>query len=458
MRLKRLTLVGFKSFADKTSLEFQPGVTAIVGPNGCGKSNIADAIRWVLGEQSARALRGSAMADVIFNGTESRKPLAMAEVSLTIEGVEPDRLKSAGVSLDFSEITVSRRVYRDGAGEYFLNRTPCRLRDIQHLFAGTGMGRAAYSIMAQGNITQILSSRPEERRVVFEEAAGITRFKAQKKEALRKLEQTEQNLTRVADLIGEVKRRIGSLQRQAAKARRYRRYAEQLELIETRLARRQWEELSAKLAAAQAELDRLRADRQEAENALAEAETKGKAAREQAAALQERRSEVQRRGVELEAQIRQAKYQIETGRRRIRELAEQAEAAAEERDRALARRREALEEIRRLETEVAEQAAALRAAEEELEQKEAAAAELDASAEGLEKELERLHEVLFDTAGRSAETRNRIRTLERQIASLDSRREKLRAEAAALEKEEAGRREEAERAEREIQEAAAELA
>ena len=192
-----------------------------MGPNGCGKSNVSDAIRWVLGEQSAKALRGGEMADVIFNGTDGRKPLGMAEVSLTIGGVDEEHLTAAGVEMAYNEVTVTRRVFRDGGSEYFINKTPCRLKDIQQLFMGTGVGRTSYSIMAQGNITQILSSKPEDRRMIFEEAAGITKYKAQKKEALRKLEYTEQNLLRVADLVREVKRQIGSLQRQAGKARRY---------------------------------------------------------------------------------------------------------------------------------------------------------------------------------------------------------------------------------------------
>ena len=199
MYLKNLTVLGFKSFADKTSLNFQPGVTAIVGPNGCGKSNVSDAIRWVLGEQSAKALRGGEMADVIFNGTDGRKPFGMAEVSLTIGGVDEENLHAAGVEMAYNEVTVTRRVFRDGGSEYFINKTACRLKDIQQLFMGTGVGRTSYSIMAQGNITQILSSKPEDRRMIFEEAAGITKFKAQKKESLRKLEYTEQTLLRIAD-------------------------------------------------------------------------------------------------------------------------------------------------------------------------------------------------------------------------------------------------------------------
>ena len=194
MYLKNLTVFGFKSFADKTTLNFQPGVTAIVGPNGCGKSNVSDAIRWVLGEQSAKALRGGEMADVIFNGTDGRKPLGMAEVSLTIGGVDEEHLQGrrGGGCLQRSD------GHPPGLPRWrqriFHQQDSCRLKDIQQLFMGTGVGRTSYSIMAQGNITQILSSKPEDRRMIFEEAAGITKFKAQKKEALRKLEYTEQNL------------------------------------------------------------------------------------------------------------------------------------------------------------------------------------------------------------------------------------------------------------------------
>src|SRR6184192_2088700 len=258
MYLKNLTVLGFKSFADKTSLNFQPGVTAIVGPNGCGKSNVSDAIRWVLGEQSAKALRGGEMSDVIFNGTDGRKPLGMAEVSLTIGGVDDEHLMAAGVEIAYNEVTLTRRVFRDGGSEYFLNKTPCRLKDIQQLFMGTGVGRTSYSIMAQGNITQILSSKPEDRRMIFEEAAGITKFKTQKKEALRKLEYTEQNLLRVSDLIREVKRQIGSLQRQAGKARRYKSLMIELQHLDTQLARHQFDVLQGEIHQRQSSIENLR--------------------------------------------------------------------------------------------------------------------------------------------------------------------------------------------------------
>jgi chromosome segregation protein len=245
MYLKNLSVLGFKSFADKTSVDFVRGVTAIVGPNGCGKSNVSDAIRWVLGEQSAKALRGGEMADVIFNGTDNRKQLGMAEVSLTFSECK-EVLKTgqvAGSDVNFDEVTVTRRIFRDGNSEYFINRSPCRLRDIQTLFMDTGIGRASYSIMEQGKIDKILSSHPEDRRAIFEEAAGITKFKSQKKEALRKLEYTEANLLRVADIIKEVKRQINSLQRQVSKARRYQALTQEIKVLDSQLARHEYEEI-----------------------------------------------------------------------------------------------------------------------------------------------------------------------------------------------------------------------
>lgn len=226
MYLKELRINGFKSFANPTRLELEPGVTAIVGPNGCGKSNIADAIRWVLGEQSAKSLRAGAMQDVIFQGTESRKPVNLCEVSLVFTACE-EQLGTA-----FAEVEVTRRVLRDGGGQYYINGKQCRLRDIQRLFLDTGVGQVSYSFMLQGQIDQILSSNPAERRTIFEEAAGISRYKAQRREALLKLNQVDTNLARVTDVIEEISRQIGSLKRQAAKALRYKRIKTRLTHIE----------------------------------------------------------------------------------------------------------------------------------------------------------------------------------------------------------------------------------
>src|SRR6267378_6577436 len=251
MHLHSLELLGFKSFADKTVFEFHEGVTAVVGPNGCGKSNVLDAVRWVLGEQSAKALRGGEMADVIFNGTDSRKPVGFGEVSLTFTNCGSE------LGVDWHDVRVTRRVYRDGNSEYFLNKTLCRLRDIQNLFADTGVARSAYSMMEQGKIDLLLSSRPEDRRAVFEEAAGITKYKTQKREALRKLEATEANLLRIGDVIKEVKRQIGSLQRQAGKARRYQALHADVRVLETHLSRKQLDALEQELSECTGEIARV---------------------------------------------------------------------------------------------------------------------------------------------------------------------------------------------------------
>lgn len=253
MHLKALKLHGFKSFADPTTLRFEPGVTAIVGPNGCGKSNVADSIRWVLGEQSAKALRGGKMQDVIFEGADTRKPSQMCEVALLLTDCEKQ------LGSEFHEIEIMRRVHRDGGGEYFFNGQPCRLKDIQKLFMDTGIGRTSYSIMAQGQIDQILSSKPEERRAVFEEAAGITKYKAQRKEALSKLTLTEQNLVRVADVVAEIGRQIGSLRRQASKALRHKKLSWRLRHLALAHHGYHYAQVSASVAQLEEQVIQLRA-------------------------------------------------------------------------------------------------------------------------------------------------------------------------------------------------------
>jgi len=258
MYLKQLDIVGFKSFADKTKLVFDPGLIAIVGPNGCGKSNVSDAIRWVLGEQRPTALRCSKLVDVVFNGTDTRKPLGLAEVTITFADCEKE------LGTEYHEVTIQRRVYRDGSGEYFLNKQPCRLKDIQHLLMGTGIGTSSYSVMAQGQIDAILSSRPEDRRAVFEEASGITKFKADRKEALRKIEQTEQNLLREADILKEMKRQIASLQRQVGKAKKYKELRDELRGLDIYVSRQRIRDFDA-------ELEQNAGSRREVERAIEEA-------------------------------------------------------------------------------------------------------------------------------------------------------------------------------------------
>ena len=211
MRLDSVEITGFKSFCDRQELSFTGGVTGIVGPNGCGKSNVSDAINWVLGEQSVKSLRGTSMEDVIFNGSSSRQPLQMAEVNLKVSGLN-------GNSPDGSpECVVSRRLYRNGESEYLMNGKLCRLRDIHELFMDTGLGSKAYSIIEQGKIGQILSSKPTERRAIIEEAAGITKYKARRRQTQLKLEAAQQNLLRVNDIVNEVEKQLESLKRQAVK-------------------------------------------------------------------------------------------------------------------------------------------------------------------------------------------------------------------------------------------------
>jgi chromosome segregation protein len=314
MYLKSLTLHGFKSFADKTHFEFHQGVTGIVGPNGCGKSNVVDAIRWVLGETSAKALRGEEMADVIFNGTDKRKPVGLAEVILTMADCE----KSLGV--DYNEVAICRRVFRDGRSEYRLNGTVCRLKDINDLFSGTGIGRQAYSIMAQGQIDMLLSSKPEDRRMVFEEAAGITKFKGQKKEALRKLEYTEANLLRVADVIAEVKRQMGTLQRQAAKARRYQTLLDDVRMLDTHLAHKQYSEFSAEKAESENHVRMMTEQLEQLQGRLQTAELEAGETREAYHSIESQINSLRQQAQELRSQVQSAEGRIGFNNERNEEL------------------------------------------------------------------------------------------------------------------------------------------
>ncbi|HEV8551422.1 MAG TPA: AAA family ATPase, partial [Polyangiaceae bacterium] len=230
MHIKKLDIAGFKSFVDRTAIQFDHDVVGIVGPNGCGKSNVVDAIRWCLGEQSAKHLRGKSMEDVIFNGSESRGPHGLAEVTITFDNTNPEYAATLPIEYrDYPEIAVTRKLFRDGTSEYLINKTQVRLRDITELVLGTGVGTKAYSIVEQGRIGQIVSARPEDRRLFIDEAAGITKYKQRRKMAERKMELTRQNLLRVNDIINEIDRNRASLKRQVAKAERFLDYRKELE-------------------------------------------------------------------------------------------------------------------------------------------------------------------------------------------------------------------------------------
>jgi chromosome segregation protein len=319
MKLKKLELFGFKSFYDKTSFDFSDGITAIVGPNGCGKSNIVDAVRWVLGEHAPSYLRSKALEDVIFAGSDAAGPLGMAEVSLTFsneDGVAPPGYES------FAEVQVTRRTFRDGESEFFINRIPCRLKDIAELFLDTGAGARGYAIIEQGKIVTIVNARSEEKRMIIEEAAGVAKFRVRRKEAERKMENTRQNLARVRDILDEVRRQLGSLERQVRKAEKYKVHKDELRDLELRIAKRKFlaftEErsriaadlsaLESTIVSLRSELASLEAGRESERLGLAEAESALGILR---AGHADQKEEIARKQAEWEGKGREA-WQVRT--------------------------------------------------------------------------------------------------------------------------------------------------
>jgi len=322
MRLKKLILHGFKSFADRTEFVFDSPITGIVGPNGCGKSNVVDGFKWVLGEQSAKSLRGEAMLDVIFNGSGTRKPAGVAEIVLVFDN--PRHADgSRALNLDFDEAAVSRRLYRDGTSEYQINNKPARLKDIRELFLDTGVGVDAYSVIEQGRVSALLEANPEERRLIFEEAAGISKFKARKKEAQRKLERVDQNLLRVTDIVEEVEKRLRSVKVQAGRARTYQEH--QTCLSELRLTHAlheyhthhsQVSELDSQHHDAQFRLEDAGADLARKQNELAEK-------REQHEALSQKRQQLEYDLVQAGAALQSARQRQQYARQQLGQMADQ---------------------------------------------------------------------------------------------------------------------------------------
>ena len=315
MRFKRLEMVGFKSFADRTRVDFQPGVTAIVGPNGCGKSNISDALRWVLGEQSAHQLRGDSAVDFIFKGAGKRKMMGMAEVTLTIDN--SDR-SVAGPFADFAEIQVTRRVHRDGEREYFINKVPCRLKDIRDIFMDTGMSGRGVAILQQGHIDAILNAKPEERRALFDEAAGITKYKIKKEAAQRKLTTSEENLARVMDIVHEVERQMRRLERQAREAERFKRLRATLRTYEAHVSCARLAELGERAATVEGAMADARRLLEDAESRLAATTAELEAGRlrvregrQEADGLRERAATLRNQAARLEGEIATERARLE---------------------------------------------------------------------------------------------------------------------------------------------------
>src|SRR6187399_1259132 len=333
MHIKKLDIAGFKSFVDRTAIHFDHDIVGIVGPNGCGKSNIVDAIRWTQGEQSAKHLRGRAMEDVIFNGSESRGPNGMAEVTLTFDNTNPEYAETLPPEYkDYPEIAVTRRLYRDGTSEYMLNKTQVRLRDVTELFLGTGVGTKAYSIVEQGRIGQIVSARPEDRRLFIEEAAGITKYKQRRRQAEKKMDATRQNLLRINDIVGEIDRTRSSLKRQVAKAERFVRYRAELEDLVLHEASHKLLELTVTSRVEREQMTTSAESAQVVRNALDQVDAILAETRGEAAEIEHRTDAAAKAAFEADNEVARLVADIERSRDRLRHFSERLTAAKREQE------------------------------------------------------------------------------------------------------------------------------
>ncbi len=434
MKLAKLEMVGFKSFAEKTEFAFEPGVTALVGPNGCGKSNVVDAVRWILGEQRARVVRGSEMVDVIFNGTEKRRSMGYAEASLTI--LNTDRK----LPVDYDEVCITRRIYRTGESEYLINGRQSRLRDVRALFTDTGVGMDTYSIIEQGKVDRLLQANASERRAVFEEAAGISGYKEQRRQAEAKLERTLQNLLRVNDIIQEKEKRLRSVKYQAAKARRHTEYMDRLRELAVALARRNYDELEVRVKAAQEQLNALETQR----NALAvEVETIEKDVarlREQARLQQEACAANEAQIHLVDSQTSTCEERVRSGKLRALELDEAADAASRNVGSITEKISRAQADLQSAESELAVVEEGVRSQTEQVEQRAAAANEASRQATELEQRLEDRKAKIWDCLQNAAQVRNQMAQLtsksqqdEARIARLTGRYAEAQKELAGLE-------------------------
>lgn len=412
MRLKKLELYGFKSFAQRTEILFNGGITGIVGPNGSGKSNIGDAVRWVLGEQSAKTLRGASMADVIFNGTQKRKPLSYCEVSLVFDN-EDHSLPS-----DFTEVMVTRRVYRSGEGEYFLNRSSCRLKDIVDLFRDTGIGKEGYSIIGQGRIDEILSRKSEDRRQVFEEAAGIVKFKTRKEEADKKLQRTLENAARIDDILEELNRQLGPLEKQSRTAREYIELSGELKVLDLNLFLIRSAKSTQRLAELDSELMTLRTVLQDAEAALSEKAEKRDAYQTDITALDERITAARQRLMACAEELHQTQSDLNAILIRIQNRAENRLRVTQEKQETQ-KRLEALENLQCSSAgEIEAQQALVTEAETALSAAKSGAEAAEEDEQAREQELEAHKEEVLSAMSRLSAVRNdqtRLKTMRGQM-------------------------------------------
>lgn len=421
MRLKKLYIHGFKSFADRVEMTFEHGVTGVVGPNGCGKSNISDAVRWVLGEQSARQLRGSRMEDVIFNGTEKRRRMAYCEVTLTFDN-EDHSLPS-----DYTEVAVTRRVFRTGESEYLLNGAACRLKDVVDLFRDTGIGRDGYSIVGQGRVGEILSQKSEDRRQVFEEAAGIVKYKARKSEAEKRLDNTEQNLSRIADIISELESRLEPLRLQSEDARKYLAMREEQKGLDLNVFLIRSERYQEKIA-------ELRLTAENMRETLAQNEREQQALNERRESVQNQLSEREERAAELRESLQALIQEVEAQEGQANVLRERLAASRREQARVEDEKRAAEEgetgmrrRIETLEGEIAREGEAVAAREERqaaldraLEEAETAAARLETEAEDAKERVIRFMNDMGDVKSEQARLTALGEAIDRQLASLSA--------------------------------------
>ncbi|MBI5191395.1 MAG: chromosome segregation protein SMC [Nitrospirae bacterium] len=417
MRFHKLEMVGFKSFVDKTTVTFEAGMTAVVGPNGCGKSNISDAIRWVLGEKSAKNMRGDKMEDVIFNGSEQRKPLGMAEVNLTFQDVDGGPL---GFS-EFRELTITRRLYRNGESEYLINKIQCRQKDIRDLLMDTGVGSRAYSIIEQGKIGQIVASKPEERRFIIEEVAGITKYKSRKGEALTKLKETEDNLARVSDIIHEVKRQIGSLDRQAKKAEKYNKLSTELRGLELKFAWDDYNALMEKSRHAEADHGVIAGEQSAAENAVSAREADLSEARLTHTERERELMELQREIHRLESDVSRLEAKSEVAATQLKGLDEREARMATEREGLAKEEAEIAAQASTLKEEQLALKAELDALRAELQGLESAYQEKVDLARSIESGIEDGRGRLFKIQAETSQGRNRLTRLDERKANLEIR-------------------------------------
>ncbi|HCO94350.1 MAG TPA: chromosome segregation protein SMC, partial [Phycisphaerales bacterium] len=433
MRLEKVVLNGFKSFADKTEFIFDSPITAIVGPNGCGKSNVVDAVKWVLGEQSVKSLRSGQMADVIFGGSSSRKPLGAAEVTLVMsnsEGVEARQLP-----IEADEVQITRKIYKSGESEYRINNKVCRLKDVRELFMDTGVSTKAYSILEQGQVEHLVSASKTDRRFIFEEAAGISKYKAHKKEALRKLERTEQNLLRLADILGEVAKRLRSVKLQAGKARNYLQYTQRLKELQVNYSLVEYAKHRTQISRKQDALGQVTEQFEALEAEVAKEDTSLSRLGEEIIETEHKLSGTGNSLVSVQSKIEQQLQRIDFLRARVSELQERKESAAEKFEKLKEQMNVFEENSAKYRSESASCEKMLEEKTRDIEQAEQTIQKVNTECISLEAELEDEKSGIIDIVRRTAQLHNEVQSISVYRNNLSSQKDRLagRAETARTE-------------------------